>query len=141
MKGMKTKMFNQSWGKGTKVLVVSSKSKLKRAVKNNEPNIRVTGKLASKIKWMAKLSPAKVTVLTGVLTLIPGLSVVAGQKVLSAMPVRAAVKVRVLVGVVAMGSILISGISIGTIIAVSRKYDMDIIGDEMRLTHKKWVIY
>ena len=60
-------MFGKKKNSINKV-VVSSKEELKTAIKRKNPYIEVQGDLAKKMKWMGKLSSAKIAAIIALLT-------------------------------------------------------------------------
>lgn len=110
-----------------KVIVVSTKEELKKAIENKEKEITVVGDLAKKINWMAKLSPAKIA------ALISFFAVAAFPNPLSGASALAATG---LVGTDVALIIFTCGVSISVILAVLRGYDVTIEGKSVKLNKK-----
>lgn len=119
------RLFNRASKK--KAIVVSTKEELKKAVENKEKEITVVGDLAKKIKWMAKLSPAKIAALISFLAVAAFPNPFSGASALAATG---------LVGTDVALIIFTCGISIAVILAVLRGYDVTIEGKSVKLNKK-----
>ena len=113
--------------KEKKAVVVYTKRELQHAIKRKEPNIEVGGELAQKLKWITKISPAKIVALIGFLSSAVIPNPTSGVSALTATGI---------VGTDVACIIFTSGISIAIILAVLRGYNVEVAGDRVKLTAK-----
>lgn len=115
-------------------ITVSSSKELKEAVKRKEQNIEVTGNLAKKLSWMAKLSPKKITAIMGVLATV-GMTVplTGGASVAALAP-----SIVAITGAETANLVLTCSISAGLIIALYKDYNVefDLVRKTINLTKK-----
>ena len=102
-------------------VVVSSKEELKTAIKRKNPYIEVQGDLAKKMKWMGKLSSAKIAAIIALLT---PLAAVPGGGVLTVTALTAGGVVEAAEANVVIYVISILGIA--TIIGIFRGYNVEV---------------
>lgn len=111
--------------------VIYTKDELACAISNKEPEIIVGGELAKQLKWIAKLSPGKVTLLIGALALlIPTL----GPELAVTSSLVGVSGVAEIVGVDIAKIIIASGLSISVILSVLKGYNVEIEKNKLRLT-------
>ncbi len=124
-------MFNLASKKQKEITVVHTKEELKRAVKRKDTYISVQGDLARKIKWMTKLSSAKVVSLIGVLSTIS----IVGSPVAG----TTAAAIANITGKEIAAIILSGGISISLIMGILKGYivEMEVKGECVILRMKK----
>lgn len=101
--------------------VVYTNEELKNAIKNGEKRIQVAGELASKLKWIVGISPAKIVALTMFL---------AGTTIPNPMSGVSALATTGIVGTEIALIIFTSGVSISLILAILQGYDAEIDGKD-----------
>lgn len=128
MKGLGERfMFGLFGKKKEEGKVVYTKDELKKAIANKESQIIVGGELAQKLKWISKISPAKIALLITFLATATIPNPTSGAAALAA------------TGIVGKDVALIiftSGVSITLILSVLKGYNVEIEGDKVSLKAK-----
>lgn len=113
-------MFNRK--KQEKAVIVTTKEELRAAVKRKEACIEVHGDLAKQLKWMKKLSPAKIAALITLLgcTAIP--SPIAPISAVVSLPAVTAITGSQIAAIIFAG-----GLSAAMILAIFKGYTITIV--------------
>lgn len=103
------------------ITVVTTKKELNEAIKSKKPCIEVQGNLVKQIKWMKKLSPAKVGALVTLLASAVIPSPLAPISAVASVPVITAITGAEIAGIIVAG-----GLSAVMILGVLKNYNMEI---------------
>lgn len=131
-------MFHIKKGSTDKKVVVKTKEELNAAVKRKEPCIEVQGSLVTKIKWMKKLSAAKIAALVALLASAVIPSPIAPISMCAVASGSAATAVSAITGTEIAAIILAGGLSATMILAVLKDYNIEVDDENrsMRLSRK-----
>lgn len=129
------------WKKSPKEITVTTGKELNEAVKRKESSIIVQGKLAEKMKWMAKLSASKIAFLIGALAVCTtgtvataGIAVGPSAVAFSASAMAAGIEGSTIAAIATL--VFTCGVSIAIIIAVLKGYNVEIKNGDLLLTLK-----